>query len=441
MVYFEVLNTYLQFALQCFAGSFMFTFTLQKRERFLLRILCSAAVAVAVLFGLAGIRYALGEYGDVFDTVCFALICIPLNILWLWVCYKDLLWNVVFCAVFGLLIRQGTIKILDALRGLTPDGSAIADLLAGKGIAALAVQYVIIIAVYVAVWFIFGKNYEHGSNVFKNGKRLLPLYAAVAFIIPVMSKAGGAIEHTQPIFFVLLSLCESVFCFMIISIQFAMNKIIKLESDKSVADELLMHSKKQYELLKENIEIINLKCHDMRHQIRSLKNGNGADNKFINELENSISIYDSTIKTGNETLDVILTDKSLRCNANDIQFMCIVDGNRLAFMEDMDINSLFGNAIENAFEYELTLEDREKRFISLNVNAEGELLFIRVENYFEGTLDIKDDLPITTKPDAQNHGFGMMSIKRIVDKYGGSMLTKVEDGLFKLIICIPLLHL
>ncbi|MDE6059485.1 MAG: ATP-binding protein [Clostridia bacterium] len=438
MNYFSLFSTYLHFTLQCFIGSFLFTFTLQKRSRFIIRIVCCAVVTVLLLFGLTGIRYALNDYGDIVDMVCFALICIPMNVLWLWICYKDLLWNIIFCAVFGLLVRQGTIKILEAMRGLTVDGTVIANLLGGNGFTAQLLQNVIIIAVYVAVWFIFGRKYKHGDNVYKNSRRLLPLYAAVAFIIPVLSMTEGLIKQTEPVWYVLLTLSESVFCFLIIAIQFGINGIVRLESNKIVADELLMQSQKQYELLKENIEIINLKCHDLRHQIRSLKNGNVADNQFINDLENSISIYDSTINTGNEILDVILTDKSLRCNANGIQFMCIADGKSLGFMEDMDINSLFGNAIENAFEYETTLEEKEKRFISLNVNAEGRLLFICVENYFEGALKIVDGLPITTKNDKQNHGFGMTSIRRTVDKYGGSLQIKTEDNLFSLNICIPL---
>lgn len=438
MSYFSLFDTYFNFTLQCFAGSFMFTFTLQKRSRFKIRFCCCIAAIIAIVFALTGIRYALDDYGDIVDRVCFGLICIPLNGLWLWVCYKDLIWNIVFCAVFGLLIRQGTIKILEALRGLTVDGSVIAGLLGGSNFAEQLFQDIIIIAVYFIVWIIFGRKYKHGDNVFKNARRLLPLYAAVAFIIPVLSLTEGVIKDTDPVWYVLLTLSESVFCFLIIAIQFGVNGIIRLEADKVVADKLLQQSQKQYELLKENIEIINVKCHDMRHQIRLLKDGQTADNKYISELAKSISIYDSTIKTGNEILDVILTDKSLRCNANDIQFMCIADGKQLAFMEDMDINSLFGNAIENALEYELTLEDREKRFISLNINTEGRLLFIRIENWFEGTLDLKDDLPVTTKTDVRNHGFGMISIKRTVDKYGGSLQIKAEDNLFKLNICIPL---
>ena len=40
----------------------------------------------------------------------------------------------------------------------------------------------------------------------------------------------------------------------------------------------------------------------------------------------------------------------------------------------------------------------------------------------------------TTKKDADNHGFGLKSIKSTANKYDGEMLTKCEDGVFTLVI-------
>ena len=34
---------------------------------------------------------------------------------------------------------------------------------------------------------------------------------------------------------------------------------------------------------------------------------------YLDEIERSIQIYDSTIETGNEVLDTVLTEKSLYC--------------------------------------------------------------------------------------------------------------------------------
>ena len=116
----------------------------------------------------------------------------------------------------------------------------------------------------------------------------------------------------------------------------------------------------------------------------------------------------------------------------------IVDGKALSFMKDSDIYSLFGNAIDNAVEYLLTV-DESKRFIRINIKEIGKNLSIHIENYFEGNVTFKDGLPLTTKSDKNYHGFGMVSMRELVSSYEGDLFVKVKDGLFLLDILIPLL--
>lgn len=198
-----------------------------------------------------------------------------------------------------------------------------------------------------------------------------------------------------------------------------------------------MEEQKQYKLVKENIDAINIKCHDLKHQIRHLRETQQVDEKYLDELEKSISIYNSAVRTGNETLDVILTDKRLHCTTNGIQFTCIAEGAKMDFMEAMDIFSLFGNALDNAIEYTEKLVP-EKRFIHLSVRATNQLLLIHIENPFEGQLVLQDGIPVTTKSDKDYHGYGMRSMKYIIRKYGGDLSITTEDMLFQLNIMIPI---
>ena len=45
-----------------------------------------------------------------------------------------------------------------------------------------------------------------------------------------------------------------------------------LQKEMSAQEQLFMMNKAQYELSKENIELINHKCHDLKHQIAGLRN-------------------------------------------------------------------------------------------------------------------------------------------------------------------------
>ena len=158
----------------------------------------------------------------------------------------------------------------------------------------------------------------------------------------------------------------------------------------------------------------------------------------LSEIERSIQIYDSTLETGSRVLDTVLTEKSLYCGAHQITMTCMADGRRLSFLDDVDVYTIFGNAIDNAIESVGVLTDPEKRAIAVSVWSKSGLLLIQFENYFEGTLRFENGLPLTTKADKSSHGFGIRSIGYTVKKYGGHMAVSAEDHLFLLSISIPL---
>ena len=207
----------------------------------------------------------------------------------------------------------------------------------------------------------------------------------------------------------------------------------KLVEENAVLDQLLHSEKKWHELSKETIDIINVKCHDLKHQILRLATmDDRADrSSYIKSIENSIAIYDGNVQTGNDALDIVIAEKSLMCDSHKIPLSCLVDGKRLSFMGSADIAALFGNALDNAIECEL-LESEERRFISLSVKIESGLLHMHIDNYCSKTVEFLEGLPVTTKEDKAHHGFGTKSIKSIVRRYGGELFMEVKEGRFNL---------
>ena len=67
--------------------------------------------------------------------------------------------------------------------------------------------------------------------------------------------------------------------------------------------------RQQMELSKETVELINIKCHDIRKQLYTL--GSRVPTEELDELKKAVDIYGSTVKTGNETLDVLLAERSI----------------------------------------------------------------------------------------------------------------------------------
>lgn len=214
----------------------------------------------------------------------------------------------------------------------------------------------------------------------------------------------------------------------------------QLRREKDALYNIMVMQHQAYEISKESIDMVNQKYHDLKHQIALLK-GEGTTEKteaYLQQMEREIQGFEVQKQTGNHVLNVILTAKGYYCQAHGIDLKYSVDGELLGFMEDMEISALFGNMLDNAIESVERLDSPEKRQIRLNVTKVKQFLCIRIENYCEETITFEDGLPVTTKKDKQNHGFGMKSMRKTVTKYEGSMVTSYNDSWFKLKILIPL---
>lgn len=229
-------------------------------------------------------------------------------------------------------------------------------------------------------------------------------------------------------------------CTLILVIQYTVFRISTLNKEKAIVNQLLYERKKQYELSRENIEIINHKCHDLKHQIQALREAKAEElEQYIDEVEESVIFYDSVVKTENEVLNTILSEKSLYCEKHKIKLSCIVDSAHLDFMSTMDIYALLGNALDNAIECVSKYKSEEKRVVSLTISAQGSFLCIQTNNYFDGELKFQDGLPLSTKRrNRAYHGFGMKSMKHLAEKYGGALYTSLENGIFMLQVVIPM---
>lgn len=201
---------------------------------------------------------------------------------------------------------------------------------------------------------------------------------------------------------------------------------------------LWKNKQEQYELSKENIELINQKSHDLKHQIQALRRLNKEEfDKYLDNLEDTVGIYESIVKTGNDVFDTILTEKSLYCKKRNIQVTCVADGGQLDFIETIDIYAILGNALDNAIEAVDKFEDPEKRQIDVQIHRQKNFLVMNFINPIPEKLVFEDEFPVSTKKNKKYHGFGLRSIQYFVKKYDGVLNISEEDECFSLKIMIP----
>ena len=208
--------------------------------------------------------------------------------------------------------------------------------------------------------------------------------------------------------------------------------------EKEYLRKLLHMQKENYRMSAESIELVNRKYHDLKHQIQLLRSEISSEGKlrYLDEMEQEIRSFETQNKTGNKVLDTLLMAKSIKCQNLGISITCVADGKELDYIKPTDLSVLFGNALDNAIESAEKIKDAGKRLIHVSVVRQKSFVRIRIENTYEGDIRFADGLPVTAK-DARYHGYGMKSMRSVVEKYDGSMTIKAQDGWFELRILLP----
>ncbi len=300
----------------------------------------------------------------------------------------------------------------------------------------LLIEALVYILVFAIIAVIFINRYR--GRVEDTRKRFLLFFLTVFLCVSLcLSELTTYISDNHDSSYVMMLVLSQLFYALVMTIVlFYLLNQGETEAEIAAVKQLWTEDKKHYELQKESLEMINIKVHDLKHQLQDVKEAGELSEMTFSQLQESADIYQSIVQTGNEVLDVALSSASLRAQKEKILFTCMADGEALSFMEDSDIYSFFLNLLDNALEHEEKIGSDKERFISLTVKKKDGYLLIHEENLYSGETD-KNDILETTKEDKSNHGIGTKSMRKIVEKYKGEINFLIQDGMFQVDVKIP----
>lgn len=403
----------------------LFTWFLKKRRFFLLRLL-----------GLTGVLFLYGFFRSLIPAVNAWTESLKYAVLYV-LCFCGLLGlfsapprAVLYCTIGASLTQHCAYRTGDLVR------SCFGGLVTAGDIAYVAA----VLFVNAIVWILVARpmSKDDQLDALPSGPILLlsgSMLLVCVLFQQLFDQYAARVEFSLYVIFACFDIVAGVFA---LGIQYAVYSAWRLHRDYSMLEHVLQLQKEQMKQSKETIDLINVKCHDLKKQIALLGDRNRITQEEIGELNRAITIYDASVKTGNEALDVLLAEKVPVCESKGIQINCIADGYKLDFMRSSDIYSLFGNAIDNAVEAVSKIEDPSRRCIGIHIREDRGMISAHFENYYTGALDFDAGLPRTTKSDKRWHGFGMKSIKMIAEKYGGWVSVQADDKVFNLNILLPI---
>lgn len=422
-----------QFMIELLIAEGLFSLHLARRSKFPLRIL----LCLIAVFGFSFLFPVLSDNAFYISFMFLALFAF--TVLMGKALFREGWLKILFCFLAGYTVQHLAYEVYNLiLLAMGVEGGSgmygSGELHIFPNVFIAIIYFCVYFVVYFFAEIIFGNRIRAGEELkLKSGA----MFAFVGLIL-VMDIVLNAVvvcyfaSEANAGYLIVVGVYNILCCLIASFLQFEVSLRQSLEETLNTVNLLRHKEKEQYESSKKTIELINMRCHDLKHQIRSIGANSTVNENSLKEIENLISIYDASVKTGNEVLDVILTEKKLLCAQTGIKFSCIADGKQLGFMREEDIYSLFGNIIDNAIEAVQGLEEG-KRVIGLRVRAVNDLLSINANNYYEKTIEFsRNGMPKTTKLDKEFHGYGLKSVKSVCERYDGDLSISAENNVFNI---------
>lgn len=178
--------------------------------------------------------------------------------------------------------------------------------------------------------------------------------------------------------------------------------------------------------------------HDFHHHLQTLKGQleSGEAERalaYIEQLDTQLMNVDTLLKTGNVSLDAILSAKIAQAKAENIAVTVKANVPDLLTISDLELSIIVGNLLDNAIEACCAVSNQ--RFIRIFMSMKGNMLYFSMLNA-AGAKTKKTGSLFATHKDGF-HGFGLRRAEAILESHGGWVKYNSEDGAFTSEFLVP----
>lgn len=174
--------------------------------------------------------------------------------------------------------------------------------------------------------------------------------------------------------------------------------------------------------------------HDIKNLLLSLIGllKESKTEKAIEKIESSLDILNeqnrSVVNTGLPVIDAILQSNLLVAEEIGIVISISAKITSVIQIDEIEVGIIIGNALDNAVEAVKKDFPRESKEILFSLIVTEDRISVSISNPVKNDIDTQD--LSTSKPDKKNHGFGIMSILTLAQKYDGMVEFECQNRVF-----------
>ena len=205
---------------------------------------------------------------------------------------------------------------------------------------------------------------------------------------------------------------------------------------KDYQEEFLQAELSYFRQYKESQEETRRFRHDIKNHLMFLDAMMGEHKEreaqeYLGNLLQKVQKLSPEIVTGDEMLDCIFSFKTALMRQEQISFEMegVLDGG--LGWKPMDICCVFANALDNAIEACMRIPEEQPREIHVSLKKTEQFFYIEISNTVssdeEGKKIFSSGENFTSKKNRNLHGFGILNMRRTVEKYGGILNMECRD--------------
>ena len=158
---------------------------------------------------------------------------------------------------------------------------------------------------------------------------------------------------------------------------------------------------------------------------------------YLNRLDGELEQLFPKVYTANSTVNTILQRFAAQADRHGVSFHVNAMLPETLPIEEVNLCGFLFNLLDNAVEAAAKTEHSE---IVCSLQIRQQYLAIRCENTYNGVLQTDENGQLcTTKQDAGSHGFGLLQMRTIAEKYGSVLAVSYDDTRFTVMTALKLL--
>lgn len=241
-----------------------------------------------------------------------------------------------------------------------------------------------------------------------------------------------SIENDKMPEFLLVSILTAALNILLFVLLSRMQRDAALKEEYRLSELSMAAQEARIEETKEQYVKMQTLRHDMRHYLTAaaglLAEGKteAARTYIENILDEQVNRTVVGIDTDNVVVDAVINHRIAVCQQEQIEMKCMIDANSWT-AADTDMSVLLSNLLDNAINGCRGVPDPH---IELVIGTKKTFTYLVVKNSIASPVLEKNPKLWTDKEDQAMHGFGVLSIRRITEKYGGSVEFREEKDTF-----------